>query len=121
MRKNRIQTIDEYIKTFPEDIQIILEKIRQTIRKAAPEAVEAISYGIPTFKVNGKYLVYFAAWKIISDSIRYHQPLMPSKESCPRTSKEKVPSNSHWTKPIPYDLIKKILIFRVKEEKLSPL
>jgi uncharacterized protein YdhG (YjbR/CyaY superfamily) len=63
MRKKEFRTIDEYIKTFPEDVQIILEKIRQTIRKAAPEAVEAISYGIPTFKLNGRYLVYFAAWK----------------------------------------------------------
>jgi uncharacterized protein YdhG (YjbR/CyaY superfamily) len=41
MRKKEFRTIDEYIKTFPEDVQIILEKIRQTIRKAAPEAVEA--------------------------------------------------------------------------------
>lgn len=61
--KKEFRTIDEYTKTFPEDVQIILEKIRQTIREAAPEAVEAISYGIPTFKLNGRYLVYFAAWK----------------------------------------------------------
>jgi len=47
MRKKEFRTIDEYIKTFPEDVQIILEKIRQTIRKAAPEAVEAIAMEYP--------------------------------------------------------------------------
>src|ERR1700704_6046319 len=61
--KKQFRTIDEYIETFPKDVQPILEKIRQTIRKAAPEAVETISYQMPTFKLNGKNLVYFAAWK----------------------------------------------------------
>ena len=62
-QKKQFGTIDEYIKTFPEDVQRILEKIRQTIKKAAPAAEEAISYQIPTFKLNGTYLVYFAAFK----------------------------------------------------------
>jgi Domain of unknown function (DU1801) len=48
--KTQYKTIDEYIKTFPDDVQLILEKIRQTIRKAAPEATEAISYQMPAFK-----------------------------------------------------------------------
>ena len=58
----QIKTIDEYIKSYPEDIQIILEKMRQTIRKAAPEANEVISYQMPGFKLNGS-LVWFAAFK----------------------------------------------------------
>jgi hypothetical protein len=94
MGKKEFRTIDEYINTFPEDVQIILEKIRQTILKAAPEAIEMISYGIPTFKLNGKYLVYFAAWKIISDSIRCHRAQKHSEKSCPCINKVKVPSNS---------------------------
>ncbi len=61
--KKQFRTIDEYIKTFPKDVQSILEKMRQTISKAAPEAVEAISYQIPTFKLNGKSLVHFATYK----------------------------------------------------------
>src|SRR4030066_2426579 len=61
--KRQFKTIDEYIKTFQRDIQSILGKMRQTIRKAAPEAIEAISYQMPTFKLNGKNLVHFAAWK----------------------------------------------------------
>ena len=60
--KQQFETIDEYIKAFPEDVQRILEKMRQTIRKAAPEAEEVISYKIPTFRLNGN-LVHFAAFK----------------------------------------------------------
>jgi len=59
----QFETIDEYIKTFPKDVRGILEQMRQTIRTAAPEAVEAISYQMPTFKLNGKNLVHFAAFK----------------------------------------------------------
>ncbi|HUG97007.1 MAG TPA: DUF1801 domain-containing protein, partial [Nitrososphaera sp.] len=59
-RKKQFKTIDEYIEAFPEDVQNILERMRQTIRKAAPEAVEAINYQMPTFKLNGKNLVHFA-------------------------------------------------------------
>ena len=96
-KKEKFQTVDEYIKTFPEDVQIILEKIKQTIRKAAPEAVETINYGIPTFKLKGKDLVYFAAWK---NHIGFYP--MPSaakafKKELSDTSKEKVPSNFPWT------------------------
>ncbi len=55
--------IDEYIAAFPAEVQRILKMIRKTIRKAAPEAVEAISYRIPTFRLGGKNLVHFAAFK----------------------------------------------------------
>ena len=61
--RGQYKTIDEYIRTFPEDVQSILEKIRRTIREAAPGAVEAISYQMPTFKLNGRNLVHFAGWK----------------------------------------------------------
>ena len=65
MRKDTkpTKTIDEYIHTFPREIQSILRKIRLTIHQAAPQAMETISYGMPAFKLNGKVLVYFAAWK----------------------------------------------------------
>jgi uncharacterized protein YdhG (YjbR/CyaY superfamily) len=61
--KKPVGTIDEYIRTFPADVQAILENVRRTIRKAAPEATETMSYGIPTFDLNGKHLVFFAGWK----------------------------------------------------------
>ncbi len=60
--KFKFKTIDEYIKTFPADIQKILEQVRETIKEAAPDAEEIINYQIPTFKLNGN-LVHFAAFK----------------------------------------------------------
>jgi uncharacterized protein YdhG (YjbR/CyaY superfamily) len=63
MAKTNFKTIDEYIRTFPKDVQKILEEVRQTIKEVVPDAEENISYQIPTFKLNGKYLVYFAGWK----------------------------------------------------------
>jgi uncharacterized protein YdhG (YjbR/CyaY superfamily) len=59
--KPKFTTMDAYIANFPKEAQGILEKIRQTIRKVAPDAVEAISYQIPTFKLNGSNLVHFVA------------------------------------------------------------
>ena len=65
MRANQTtpKNIDEYIAGFPNNVQEILERIRMTIRKAAPGAEETISYQIPTFTLKGKYLIYFAAYK----------------------------------------------------------
>jgi uncharacterized protein YdhG (YjbR/CyaY superfamily) len=60
--RKHFDSIDEYIRTFTPDVQKILEKMRQTIQKAAPDAVVAISYQMPTFKLNGN-LVHFAAFK----------------------------------------------------------
>ena len=112
--RGQFKTIDEYIKTFPEDVQIILEKIRQTIRKAAPEAVEAISYQMPTFKLNGN-LVHFAAFK---DHIGFYP--IPSgieafKEELSPYIRGKGTVQFPLDKPIPYELVEKIVIFRVKE------
>ena len=65
MNSNTIKptNVDEYIASFSKDIQSLLQEVRMTIRKAAPEALEMISYGIPAFKFQGKPLVYFAAFK----------------------------------------------------------
>ena len=113
-RKEKFKTIDGYIKTFPEDVQSILEKMRQTIRKAAPEAVEAISYQIPTFKLNGN-LVWFAAFKRhigfypTASGIRaFRKELSPYKRA-------KGSVQFPLYKPIPYDLVKRMVMFRVKE------
>ena len=63
MAKTNYKTIDEYIATVPKETQKILEEIRATIKAAVPEAEEKISYQIPTFELNGRNLVHFAAWK----------------------------------------------------------
>jgi len=58
-----IKNVDEYFGSFPQETQKILKEIRQIIQKSAPESVESISYGMPAYKLNGKPLVYFAAFK----------------------------------------------------------
>jgi uncharacterized protein YdhG (YjbR/CyaY superfamily) len=112
--KTQYKTIDEYIKTFPVDIQSILEKMKQTIREAAPEAIETISYQMPTFKLNGN-LVYFAAFK-------NHIGFYPTPSGIERFKKELSPYRGSkgavqfpLDKPIPFALVKKIVIFRVQE------
>ncbi len=61
--KIKFKTMDEYIQSFPNEIQKILEQVRGTIKDTVPEAEEAISYAIPTFKLYGKNLIHFAAFK----------------------------------------------------------
>lgn len=112
--KSQYKTIDEYIETFPTEIQGILQKMRQAIKEAAPEAIEVISYQMPAFKLNG-ILVYFAAYKT-------HVGFYPTSSGIEAFKSELVPYR--WSKgavqftldkPIPFDLVKKIVIFRVKE------
>ena len=63
MARTDFKSVDEYIATHPPDVQATLQRVRSTIRKAVPKAEEAISYQIPTFKLHGSYVVYFAGWK----------------------------------------------------------
>jgi uncharacterized protein YdhG (YjbR/CyaY superfamily) len=113
--KKQFKTMDEYIKTFPKDIQRILEKMRQSIREAAPNAMEAISYQMPTFKLNGKNLVHFAAWK-------NHIGFYPTPSGTETFKKELYPYKFAKGSiqfpiddPIPYDLVRKIVLFRIKD------
>jgi uncharacterized protein YdhG (YjbR/CyaY superfamily) len=62
-KKTGFDSIDEYIAAFPIATQKILQELRSTIKAAAPDVQEKISYGMPTFTMNGKYLIYFAGWK----------------------------------------------------------
>ena len=108
------RTIDEYIDTFPKDIQAVLKKIRKTIRKAAPMSEEAISYQMPTFKLNGN-LVHFAAYK-------NHIGFYPVPSGIEAFKGELLPYIAgkgtlrfSLDKSIPYDLIEKVVTFRVKE------
>lgn len=108
------KNIDDYIRNFPQDIQAILQKMRQTIHEAAPEAAEAISYQMPTFKLNGN-LVHFAAAK-------NHIGFYPAPSGIERfktelsqykTSKGAV--QFPLDEPIPFELVKRIVAFRVQE------
>ena len=116
MRTHRTaaKNIDEYIAGFPQDVQVILEKVRRTIRKAAPEAEETINYQIPTFTLNGN-LVHFAAFE-------QHIGFYPTPSGIEKFKKDlsvyegaKGSVRFPLDEPIPYDLITKIVKFRVKE------
>ncbi len=113
----KFETIDGYIASFPENIQAILEKIRLTIQKAAPEASEKISYGMPTFVLKGN-LVHFAAFKnhigfysTPSGTAKFRQDILQYKHA-------KGSIQFPIEQPMPFDLIVQIVKFRV-EENLS--
>ena len=113
--KSKINSIDEYIDTFPEDVQPILKQVRRTIKAAAPQAGEKISYGIPTFTLNGKYLIYFAGWK-------QHISIYPIPVGDDAFNQEVAPyiagkGTLKFTidKPVPWKLITKIVKLKVAE------
>ena len=114
MNKTPPKSIYEYISLFPKDLQVILEKIRVTIKKAAPTAQETINYQMPTFTLHGN-LVHFAAFK-------NHIGFYPTPSGIENFKKElsiyegaKGSVRFPLDKPIPYTLIGKIVKFRVKE------
>jgi uncharacterized protein YdhG (YjbR/CyaY superfamily) len=107
-------TIDEYIAQYPEDVQQILNHIRAVIREAAPQASEKISYQMPTFYLNGN-LIHFAAFK-------NHIGLYPTpsgidgfKEELSAYKEGKGSVQFPLDQPMPYDLIRRIVLFRVTE------
>lgn len=115
--RNQPKTIEEYIATFPKNVREVLEELRRVIRESAPKAEETISYGIPTFDLNGRHLVHFAAYK-------NHVGFYPTSSGIKAFKKELSPfKTSKGTvqfpldKPIPFDLVKKIVKFRVKENE----
>lgn len=108
------KNIDEYIAGFPHDVQGILERIRRTIKKAAPDAEETIKYQMPTFTLKGN-LVHFAAFK-------KHIGFYPAPTGIGRFKNElsvyrgaKGSVRFPLDQPMPFDLISKIVKFRVKE------
>ena len=107
-------TIDDYIAGFPESTQELLERVRQTIRKAAPNAEEAISYGIPTFKLNGN-LVHFAGYKNHIGFYPVPQGLDAFKEELSQYKGAKGSVQFPLDQPLPLDLITKITKYRVEQ------
>ena len=107
-------TIDEYIASFPKDVQEILEKIRKTIHEAAPEADEAISYQMPAFKFHGN-LVYFAAFKKHIGFYPIPSGIEKFKAELSIYKQGKGSVQFPLDKPIPYDLVSQIVKFRVEE------
>lgn len=114
--KGSPKNIDEYVAGFPRGVQEILKQIRATIKKAAPDAGEAIKYGIPTFVLN-ENLVHFAAFK-------NHIGFYPTPSGVEKFKDELSPYESAKgsvqfpiDKPMPLSLIEKMVKFRVKEAR----
>lgn len=108
------ESIDEYIAGFPADVQAILEKIRSTIQDAAPEAQETISYQMPTFKLHGN-LVHFAGYKNHIGFYPTPSGIEKFQEEIAGYKNAKGSVQFPLDGPIPYDLIAKIVRFRVGE------
>jgi uncharacterized protein YdhG (YjbR/CyaY superfamily) len=110
------KSVDEYIATFPEDVQVILQRVRHTIRKAVPGADEVISYQIPAYKLRGARVIYFAGWK-------EHFSLYPATDLLVKAFKEEIAPYKvskgtirfPLSKPVPVKLIERLVKFRAKE------
>lgn len=107
-------TIDEYIAGFPTDVQQILQEIRMTIRKAAPDAAEAIKYQIPTFTLKGN-LVHFAAYKKHIGFYPAPSGIEAFREELSAYEISKGAVRFPLDEPIPFDLIDRVVRFRVQE------
>ncbi len=107
--------ISEYIKKFPINVQEILKGMQDTIKSVAPEAQECISYGMPTFKLNGKNLVHFAGYK--SHIGFYPTPSAIQKFQAELRSFKSSKGAIQFpiNRPIPFDLVKRITLFRTGE------
>ncbi len=105
----KFETVDEYIKSCPKETQKVLKQLRQIIKKIIPKAEQTISYNIPTFKMNGKYVVYFAGFA-------KHVGIYPVHLAGPGLTKAMAPYRSGKSslrfpidKPLPAALIKKVV------------
>lgn len=110
----KFTSIDEYIKGFPEEVQIKLQEIRDAIKAAAPGSEEAISYNIPTFKLNGN-LVHFAAFKAHIGFYALPTGHEAFKAELAKYKHAKGSVQFPLDQKMPLSLIKKMVKFRVKE------
>jgi uncharacterized protein YdhG (YjbR/CyaY superfamily) len=112
--KKKVKSVDEYIHSFPIDIENKLEKIRQTIKKAAPKAEEVISYQMPAFKLNGM-LVWYSAFKNHIGFYPTARAIEIFKKELNKYETSKGTIKFPNDKKIPLTLISKITKYRVKE------
>ena len=113
----KFTTVADYLASFPPEVHEILDEVREAVRQAAPEAEEVISYQIIAFKVNGQRMVYLAGWKnhIGLYPIPTFEPALEEQVSPYRASKDTL--RFPLRKPIPYDLIERIVTQLVKRQE----
>jgi uncharacterized protein YdhG (YjbR/CyaY superfamily) len=111
---NQEGSIDEYIAGFPAHVQEMMQKLRQVIREAAPGAVEVISYGMPAFKQNG-IVVYFGGFKDHIGFFPTSSGVAAFKDELAPYATSKGTIQFQYDKPIPYDMVKRMVKFRVNE------
>jgi uncharacterized protein YdhG (YjbR/CyaY superfamily) len=117
--RSEFNNVDEYIAAFPSPVRDLLNEVRSAIMKAAPEAVESISYGMPAYKLNKKPLVYFAGYK---NHIGFYATPTGHSEFAKELSSYKQGKGSVQfpvNKPLPLDLITRITKFRVEENLIK--
>jgi uncharacterized protein YdhG (YjbR/CyaY superfamily) len=110
------ETIDEYIASFSEDVRDILEKLRQIIKESAPDAKETMVYGIPTFRLKCN-LVHFAAFKNHIGFYPTPSAIEAFKEELAPYKQSKGTIQFPLNKPIPFDLVKRIVRFRIEQNQ----
>lgn len=108
-------SVDNYIQRCPQHIQVLLRAMRKTILSAIPGGVEKISYGIPTVDLFGKHVVHFAAFKNHISFFPTPSPIPVFQKALARYKTSKGAIQFPLDKPIPYDLIRRITEFRVRE------
>jgi uncharacterized protein YdhG (YjbR/CyaY superfamily) len=111
----KFKTVEEYFSAFPASTQGILEEVRNTIKRAAPDAKEVISYNMPAFKLNG-VLVYYAAHKEYIGFYPTASPIMAFKDELSAYKWSKGAIQFPVDKQMPVDLITRIVQFRVRED-----
>jgi uncharacterized protein YdhG (YjbR/CyaY superfamily) len=119
MKTTAPKNINEYIRSLPKETQPIVKKLRSIIKKLAPAAEEGISYGIPIFKLNGRMFIYIAGYK-------KHTSIYPAPRRNPEFAEElseykggKGTVQFPIGKPLPVRLIKRIVKFRMRENKVA--
>jgi uncharacterized protein YdhG (YjbR/CyaY superfamily) len=116
MAKTGFQSVDDYIAAQPEPMQGVLKRVRSAIRKAVPGAEESISYNIPTYKLRGGRVLYFAGWKHHYSIYPATGPLVAAfKDELARYEVRKGTIRFPLSQPVPVKLIERIATFRAKE------
>lgn len=120
-KRSKSASIDEYIAEFPAEIQAVLEEVRQLIKSAAPRATETISYAIPTFDLNGRHLVHFAAFAHHIGFYPTPSAIEAFRDDLRRYKQAKGSVQFPLGQPLPKGLIRRMVKLRVRENDAKAL